>query len=110
MKRRGITIAAAGVALLLSGCSSTQDDTSAALTDEEYYEAMQVGDFASMTNDQLDDVAKGLCGDLANQDADDRRAVVLLLRESVDTEQQAFEVGQAMTGRWCPEYVESFDY
>ena len=100
-------VLAAGL-ILLTGCSSSDDDGT--LTDEEYYEAMQVGDFASMTEDQLDDVAKGLCGDLANQEADDRRAVVLILRESVDTEQQAFEVGQAMTGRWCPEYVESFDY
>ena len=109
MKRRGIIIAAATLPLLV-GCTSTQGGASVAMTDEEFYDAMQVGDFASMTDDQLDDVAKALCGDLANQEADDRRAVVLLLRESVDTEQQAFEVGQAMTGRWCPEYVESFDY
>lgn len=97
-------------ALLLGGCSSYQGESGEAITSEEFYDAMKVGDFASFTEEQLDKVAQGLCSDLANLEEDEQEATVLVLRESVDTEQQAFEVGQAMTGRWCPEYVGAFDY
>lgn len=108
MNIRGIATAAAGFTLLLAGCSSSQDDD--AMTDQEFYDAMQVGDFADYTDDELDDAAKGLCDDMSNLSEDDRKMAVLVLRESVDTEQQAYEVGQAITGRWCPEYTDAFDY
>ena len=39
---------------------------------------------------------------------EERQDAVLVLRHSTDTEQQAFEVGEAMTSRWCPEHVDVF--
>jgi hypothetical protein len=41
---------------------------------------------------------------------EERKLAALLLKESTDSEQEAFEVGQAMTTRWCPDYVKNFDY
>lgn len=108
MKIRGTAVAAAGALLLLAGCSSAQDDKG--MTDQEFYDAMQVGDFASYSYDKLDETAQALCDDLANLSEEDRKMAVLVLRDSLDTEQQAFEVGQAITGRWCPEYASAFDY
>lgn len=108
MKIRGIAAAIGAATLLLAGCSSSAEGE--ASTDQEFYDAMRVGDFADYTDDELDDTAKGLCDDMSNLSADDRKMAVLVLRDSVDTEQQAFEVGQAITERWCPEYADAFDY
>lgn len=106
MKIRGGAALIAGAAMLLAGCSS--DD--GPMSDDEFYEQMQVGDFADYSEGELDTAAKGMCSDLSNLDEDDRSMAVLVLRQSVETEEEAFQVGQAMTGRWCPEYADAFDY
>ena len=101
------------VVLVLSAavvCSACAPKTAHTLSADAYYRAMAVGDFAAMSHDQLDKVGQALCSDLENMEASKRPSTVIVLKQSTDTEQEAFEVGKAMTGRWCPEYVGVFDY
>lgn len=101
---------AALIAVVVAGCSGGESAPRETLSADAYYEQMKVGDFADFTEAQLDSIGKSLCEDLGNMEADERPQAVQVLRQSTDTEQESFEVGQAITGRWCPEYVEAFDY
>lgn len=92
----------------LVGCSSGSDQ--GPISDEEFRDQMRVGDFASYSDTQLESVAKGLCSDMEGMEEDMRHYAVLVIRESTTTEAEAFQVGQAITGRWCPEYSAAFDY
>ena len=101
------------VVLILSAvavCSGCAPKTAQTLSPDEYYQAMKVGKFAAMSHEELDKVGQGLCSDLKKLEPSKRPLAVIVIKQSTDTEQEAFEAGKAMTGRWCPEYVGVFKY
>ena len=100
---------------LLAGCAvsdgngeSARDEGSASSA-EEYYDAMQMGAFADMSEENLDTVGKALCADLRNLEPDERGVAVIALRESVDTDAEAVFAARAITARWCPEISPAFE-
>ena len=108
---------AAGCACLLTGCQSSDEEptggatfaSTQAISADLYYETMHgIGAFASMTEADLDKIARGLCNDLSKMEADLRMSAVLVIREQTDTELEAFQAAMAMTGRWCREYAHEF--
>ena len=98
---------ATGLALKVSHDNQVTTQRVAA---DEYYQAMKVGKFAAMSHEELDKVGQGLCSDLKNLEPSKRPLAVIVIKQSTDTEQEAFEAGKAMTGRWWPEYVGVFKY
>lgn len=109
--RRTFAAAAAVALLALASCSSADESaTSEGMSDDDFIDAMSVGDYASMDLDGLDTIAEAFCADLANFPADmERSAAVIVIRDSVDTDLEAYEAAQAMTERHCPEYTADFD-
>ena len=105
MSKRGL--ATVGVTLaLVSGCTSMGKE--AASPEDAYYDSMNVGKFAQESHETLDLVGQGLCRQLGDGAPDERVLIVLVLRESTDTDAQALQVGNAIAKRWCPQYAESF--
>jgi hypothetical protein len=103
-------VAALVVAGSATGLALKVSHDNQALSPDEYYQAMKVGKFAAMSHEELDKVGQGLCSDLKNLEPSKRPLAVIVIKQSTDTEQEAFEAGKAMTGRWCPEYVGVFKY
>lgn len=80
-------------------------------TAERYYAAMELGDFAAMSHDQLDRTGQGFCDGLLPNIPEGKTALaVLVVRESVNDELESFKPAQAMTDRWCPEHRAAFNY
>gem|GEM_PF-6868275 len=77
---------------------------------DQYYRAMSLGKFAGMSHEQLDKVAQGLCGDLKGMNPEERKFAVLVIKDSTDTELEAFQAGTAMASRWCPEFIDVFEH
>jgi uridine phosphorylase len=108
--RKNLGAAAIAIALLAASACSAQDATSTeTMSAEKFYEQVQVGNFASMTEEGLDEIAQAFCNDLDKMDAEMRSATVIVVRDSVETDLEAFEVAQAFTSRWCPEHRDAFD-
>lgn len=91
---------------LFSACSGGDEDTSSA---DGYYAEMDIGQFADMNHDELDNIGQAFCDDLTNMDPADRKFAALVIRESVDTDAEATLAARAMTRRWCPEYAGDFE-
>jgi hypothetical protein len=120
MRARALAASAVLLATCLAGCGGGGEEEPAAdetISAEQYYAAMRVGDFEESSEETLDKLGQGFCSDLDNMEdgdlkgmtADEARASsVLVLRESVDTEAEAFQVGEAMTARFCPEFRHNF--
>lgn len=97
--------------VLVTSCSASDDDDSGPLiTSDAYYETMQLGEFATFTEQQLDDIGSSLCSDMQNlEDDGQRRGIVLVLREQTSDELEAFAAALAITARHCPDYFHLWD-
>lgn len=105
---RFLALPAVLLAGLVSSCAGGGDEDTSSSADR-YYAAMDIGQFADMSHDELDTTGQAFCDDLTNMDPDDRKFAALVVRESVDTDAEAIYAARAMTGRWCPEHAGDFE-
>ena len=96
----GVTMA------VLGGCSSAGEGT--ATPADAYYTSMKVGKFTDTSHAALDAIGIALCHDLDGIDQEESRLVVQVLRQSTTTDAEAYQVGKAISTRWCPEHAQAF--